>query len=186
MKYTIREFAQEIRNNYPNNYDDLSDTELVNLWLKKYPKDKSKVNLNSYGESPIQLKQTGSKPFLSFFSISVILISSVLFFTNPDIEEHYKESNNLFKLLVEDKVSDNVDNNLLSTLGSLLIESVIDENIEQIIYRKNFYLFSITVLRFQNIKHNIGIGILGYVHILAEPDDLRKEIDKFTNNLKYK
>jgi hypothetical protein len=109
-----------------------------------------------------------------------------LFFTNPDIEEHYKESKSLFKLLVEDKVSDNVDNNLLSTLGSLLIESVIEENIDQIIYRKNFYLFSITVFRFQNIERNIGVGILGYVHILANPNDFRKEIDEFTNNLKYK
>jgi hypothetical protein len=69
MKYTIREFAQEIRNNYPNNYDDLSDIELVNLWLKKYPKDKSKVNLKSYGELPIPSKQTGSNSTFSLKNV---------------------------------------------------------------------------------------------------------------------
>lgn len=69
MKYTIREFAQEIRNNYPNDYDDLSDKELVNLWLKKYPKDKNKVNLNSHEESKISLKPNGSKSVFSFKNI---------------------------------------------------------------------------------------------------------------------
>ena len=44
MKYSINEFAREIRKLYPGDYDDLSDTELVSLWLKKYPNDKAREN----------------------------------------------------------------------------------------------------------------------------------------------
>jgi len=46
MKYSIKEFAQEIRKTYPNDYNDLSDDELVHLWLKKYPKDKNKIDFS--------------------------------------------------------------------------------------------------------------------------------------------
>ena len=44
MKYTINEFASQIRNLYPNDYDDLTDEKLVELWLKKYPEDIEKID----------------------------------------------------------------------------------------------------------------------------------------------
>lgn len=47
MKYTIKEFAKEIRKKYPNAYDDLSDEELVSLWIKKFPEEKSKIDFNN-------------------------------------------------------------------------------------------------------------------------------------------
>jgi len=43
MKKDINEFAFAIRNKYPNTYNDLQDNELVELWLKKFPTDKSKI-----------------------------------------------------------------------------------------------------------------------------------------------
>jgi hypothetical protein len=43
MKYTKSEFAQEIRRLYPNDYNDLSDKDLVSLWLNKFPNDKGKI-----------------------------------------------------------------------------------------------------------------------------------------------
>ncbi|WP_283421905.1 TM2 domain-containing protein [Chryseobacterium profundimaris] len=43
MKKNINEFAFELRNKYPNTYNDLEDDELVKLWLKKFPGDKSKI-----------------------------------------------------------------------------------------------------------------------------------------------
>ena len=46
MKYTISEFAEEIRALYPGDYDDLTDGKLVELWLKKHPKDIDKVDLS--------------------------------------------------------------------------------------------------------------------------------------------
>ena len=47
MKYTINEFAREIRNLFPGNYDDLSDSDLVRLWLRKYPQDIEKVEVTT-------------------------------------------------------------------------------------------------------------------------------------------
>lgn len=47
MKYSIEEFAQEIRKLYPGDYDDLSDRELVDKWLRRYPGDREKVQLDS-------------------------------------------------------------------------------------------------------------------------------------------
>jgi hypothetical protein len=70
-----KEFLQEIRKKYPNDYDDLSDNELINLWLRKFSKDNNKVDFKTYGESPIPLKQTKSKSFLSFSSIFLTDIS---------------------------------------------------------------------------------------------------------------
>jgi hypothetical protein len=42
-QYTKSEFANEIRQKYPNSYDDLSDQNLVELWVKKHPDDKDKI-----------------------------------------------------------------------------------------------------------------------------------------------
>lgn len=42
-QYTIPEFAKKIRAQYPGSYDDISDKKLIELWLKKYPKDKEHV-----------------------------------------------------------------------------------------------------------------------------------------------
>ncbi len=42
-KYTIEEFADQIRSKYPNAYDDLDDEALIQLWLKKFPEDKIKI-----------------------------------------------------------------------------------------------------------------------------------------------
>ena len=43
MKYSIKQFANEIRQKYPNSYDDLSDQKLIELWVKKHPDDKNKI-----------------------------------------------------------------------------------------------------------------------------------------------
>ncbi len=42
-KYTVKEFANEIRTKHPSSYDDLSDEKLVELWLKKFPEDRDKI-----------------------------------------------------------------------------------------------------------------------------------------------
>ena len=42
-KFTLSEFAKDIRSKYPGSYDDLSDDKLVELWLKKFPEDRDKI-----------------------------------------------------------------------------------------------------------------------------------------------
>ena len=45
MKYSVEEFAKQIRDLYPGDYDDISDENLTKLWLSKYPKDIEKLIL---------------------------------------------------------------------------------------------------------------------------------------------
>ena len=51
MKYSVSEFASKIRELHPGDYDDLSDSKLISLWVKKYPKDKEKINFIKEEES---------------------------------------------------------------------------------------------------------------------------------------
>ena len=55
MKYSIHEFAQEVRNRFPGEYYEQSDNDLINIWLKKYPKDEEKIDIVE--TSPIQIKE---------------------------------------------------------------------------------------------------------------------------------
>jgi hypothetical protein len=50
MKISIKKFAQNIRDDYHGDYDDLMDDELVELWLRKYPEDGNKIKSNSNQE----------------------------------------------------------------------------------------------------------------------------------------
>ncbi len=58
MKYTIHEFAQEIRKKFPGDYDDLTDNKLVELWLCKYPNDSSKIDIGTTINNSISTQQT--------------------------------------------------------------------------------------------------------------------------------
>lgn len=49
MKYSIKEFAQIIRNKYPKMYNDLTDSKLVELWLNKNPQDSELIKKETWG-----------------------------------------------------------------------------------------------------------------------------------------
>ena len=93
MKYTIYEFAQEIRKKFPGDYDDLTDNKLVELWLRKYPNDSSKIDIGTSINNnissqqtiaPKESKDTDSNNYFVNFIIIVIsftLIALVSFWT---------------------------------------------------------------------------------------------------------
>jgi hypothetical protein len=85
MKYTLNEFASQIRNLYPNDYDDLTDEKLVELWLKKYPEDIEKI------EYKIEVQQKKSKNIIEYliegiFALVVggFLVLAVLYIKDPE------------------------------------------------------------------------------------------------------
>ncbi|MBT6235288.1 MAG: hypothetical protein HOI49_04255 [Bacteroidetes bacterium] len=71
-KYSIREFADEIRRLYPGEYDDLQNEKLVSLWLKRYPSDEDKVD--------ISIKEKTS--YYGYVWLVIIVISLIFFFKN--------------------------------------------------------------------------------------------------------
>jgi hypothetical protein len=169
-KYTISQFAKKIRNKYPGAYDDLTDSQLVNLWLEKYPKDKHFINKddddddNEYEDNKSNASNTGS---WALIIISII----VLIFTNPSLEKHKdKTANEAMAVFKESKVYE-VFNSFSFGTGNELILNFIKGGT----HRNNYFLFSTTTIQLseENESTTIGIGILGVVYIF---DDAKQEL----------
>lgn len=67
-KYSVSEFANEVRNKYPDVYDDLSDEKLIEFWIKKFPNDKNKIKLRNNYFITLLLLLSFIFSFLSIFA----------------------------------------------------------------------------------------------------------------------
>jgi len=101
MKYTIKEFAKEIRKLYPEDYNDLTDEKMVELWMKKYPSDRDKIDFNNEVKSKVQTSEpsnsgTGSSfGFLkTIFWLGLIGGGIYLFYNYNNINYTSSSSNN--------------------------------------------------------------------------------------------
>jgi hypothetical protein len=179
-KYTIEEFADKIRRKYPNAYDDLSDNELVRLWLEKYPNDRKHILSNAeqldlddeeYEEEEESLSMNSNENSNSLTWLLVIVSAAVLFFTNPSLEKHKNVSaNDMMSILKESKTYD-----LMNTFYFGKGEDLLISSIKGGIHRSNYFLFSLTTIYISDDKDTevIGIGILGMVFIF---DDAKQEL----------
>lgn len=137
MKYTVSEFAKQIRNLYPGDYDDLNDTNLVELWLKKYPNDINKIKINN---EPVYIKQeiTNQDSNWGKQAVFFILIIVFLFFS-------YKK-NPTKELFTQELLKEYAINNGLDTSSSMLISeftnSLFGGFVEPMIKRNDFIIFS--------------------------------------------
>ena len=163
MKYTVNEFAQEIRKMYPGDYDDLSNSNLVELWLRKYPNDRSKIEFGTSQSSPVNPVSNSSSSSFSGW-IFFIIIGIVLALTNPDESKHISEANTAFKHILN-KNLDNSGNSLESGLGSMIGGALVDNLTEYVVSRRNYVFFSTTIVSILGKEKVIGIGILGNVFI---------------------
>jgi hypothetical protein len=77
--FTISEFAEKIRTKYPKVYNDLSDKDLVDLWVKKYPKDKEFINFSLD-------KEKKNKGFFSYL-VYLLIFWGLLSIVNLKITE---------------------------------------------------------------------------------------------------
>lgn len=166
MKYTVEEFALEIREMYPGDYDDLSDEKLVKLWLRKYPDDIEKIQLKSIRIKEYQKTKIIYRTPVSW--IIIIVLPIILFITNPEINAHYKEAKIAIKNSINKNIKNNIEDDTFSALGIILSNSLLDENIDKIIFRKDYFLFSLTILNYDGTDYIIGIGILEKVYISNE------------------
>ena len=88
-QFTKSEFAAIIRSKYPGSYDDLSDSKLISLWVKKYPKDKEKINFT-------EEESTGIFTYILYtFAIWFVLTLINNNFKKIDFVDHFNR--NLFK-----------------------------------------------------------------------------------------
>ncbi len=82
MKHSISSFANEIRNNYPGEYDDLNDEVLVSLWLKKYPEDKGKLEIYEVDNSTYAAEESNSDSNFWFYVLAVVAVGIGVFFAS--------------------------------------------------------------------------------------------------------
>ena len=182
-KYTIEEFADQIRSKYPSAYDDLTDNQLVSLWLEKFPKDKQLIYIDEddeddddgYDGYEDNISNDSNTGTWALIIISII----VLFFTNPSIEKHKEEVGNECAEIILNEVNPNGESNIFLDYGI----NIMVELIESSINRNNFYLFSLSEVKLpaESRSRTIGIGILGYVYVFP---DAKKEIKTQFKKLK--
>ena len=172
MKYTISEFAHEIRKLYPGDYDDLTDKRLVELWITKYPEDKNKVDL-------VPPKKVISKEKSSNMSFVVLIILLLAFsaVSKPDYLKHRNEIVEqllapTFKKMVN---STGIKNVLaLSFLGSYISNELLSDWVDESLdYRfRNVIIFNKMTYKGKTISY----GFFGIVYI---PDKVKVD---FNNN----
>lgn len=125
MGYSVEEFANEIRKLYPSHYDDLSDEKLVKLWLKKYPKDKKKVDFEKKQEKYLDKNHSESeeenkekKRSVGFWDGLIILI--LIWFGISAIDMY----------LFDISFVRNVNTGFASLIGEYIVESSDNEYLE--------------------------------------------------------
>ena len=173
MKYTVDEFTKKIRKLYPGDYDDLSDSKLIELWLKKYPNDINKVDLN---QSKVPVKR---KNYTGYVLIIILLVLAII--TKPDSEKHkYAIVNELLVPTVKRMISKVGINDLssLPPMGIDLTTEALKKYLDEpgIISYKNYYFVS--TIEFQG--HPISFGAFGMVYI---PDQVKNEFGKKADSI---
>jgi hypothetical protein len=84
-KYTESEFANKIRDKYPDAYDDLSDDELLKIWLRKYPNDEELINFYNVHYEEEETSDgiwNGIKKLVVFIFIILIIFFGINYISN--------------------------------------------------------------------------------------------------------
>ena len=122
-KQSKKNFANKIRSNNPGSYDDLSDDELIQLWLKKFPNDKEKIIWSQpsliENSDEAAVKEISSY-FLKWIGIVVCVLAVVSFFI---------DSESLTKMIlqsdVDHRLNDSSASNFLQTVEFFIIDVLI-------------------------------------------------------------
>jgi hypothetical protein len=184
MKYSVDEFAGEIRKSYPGDYDDLNNERLVDLWLRKYPDDIDKIYLEDDEYFDEKEEPAYDQNKTNYFGwLMTIAIFFILIYTNPDEEKHILEASSSLKRAINNFSTsglDDEDNLGVGVLGLLFGESLVDGVAPKIISRENYLLFSITTLNAEGNSYKVGIGILDNVIISSK---LENKVEEYLSEI---
>lgn len=138
--------------------------------------EKQYVNGNSRLISFNNSSKKSSGSFWYFGLIFTILFFIVLITTNPNKEAHVSAVSGVVKNYLNTIIESNKDklfglDALVGSVGSVYIDSQLSAYLK----RDNYYLFSFTVLKYNNNEQWIGYGVLGSVYLF---DEFGQELDK--------
>lgn len=175
MKYTVSEFAEEVRKLYPGEYDDLKDKKLVKLWLKKYPEDLIKVDFprepSIKSKSPLENRQETIVYHRSnwvrqlLLGLALLLLFFISYLKNPTSDDFTKELE--FKYNEKFKNELKQDGLVEGIFG--MFSTALDFYLNSNYKRSDLLFFSIYHRVVANTPKVIAIGFWNNFFFLEEP-----------------
>ncbi len=110
--------------------------------------------------------------------IFLLVIIAIFYTSNPSALEHQQAvKNKINKVLKNNYLSNSgtPSDNLISSLGGLFVDGLVDGAVESYVTRKDYFLFSLTNIDFNGETRVIGVGLLGKVKISDEFMDVIKQ-----------
>jgi hypothetical protein len=110
--------------------------------------------------------------------IFLLVIVAIFYTSNPSVLEHQQAVKNKINKVVKNNFpSENgiASDNIMSTLGGLFVDGLVNGAVESYVTRKDYFLFSITNIDFNGESRVIGVGLLGKVRISDEFVDVIKQ-----------
>lgn len=109
------------------------------------------------------------------FALVGIAIISVSFFTNPSKEEHEKVVKEKVVSLLKQEANPK-DKELLDFGMKLLGNTLADQFMDEHVRVKNYYIFSLTKINWNNQSPTIGFGAFQKVWLSPKIDEKAKEL----------
>lgn len=127
-----------------------------------------------------------NKKLYFVFTAALIVI---LFFTNPGEEEHKSEVFNRVSVCVKEIIAKKTKNDSSqfsfwgATLRNVLVEPIVLNLTQNLVFVENYYLFSITKINFNNQQSIVGVGLLGKVLISSKLEEHMNQVaDDYLDN----
>jgi hypothetical protein len=89
----------------------------------------------------------------------------VMLVTNPSVEDHRQAVMDEIEKKITGSQASNQSEDVWSQIGMKIGESIGKVVLDQAVERDNYLLFSVTILKLNNSKREVGIGIFGKVWI---------------------
>jgi hypothetical protein len=186
MKYTVIEFAAKIRRLYPGDYVDLPDDRLVELWLRKHPNDRGKVDFPGKprikSELPLEKSQKTIVYYRSnwvrqlLFGLALLFLLFLSYMKNPTSDDFIKE----LELRYQEKFKTELKQEGLMAGILGLFSSGLDLYLNSNYKRSDLLFLSIYHREVANRPKVIAIGFWNNFFFLEEPfSDKTENSDNF-------
>ena len=160
MKYTIKEFAKEIRKLYPNDYNDLTDEKLVELWLKKYPNDREKIDFSKdvkvKGQTtePSNTTSGSSWGFLKTIFLLGLIAGGIYLFYNSTKNKNYTSNDSISgteQSSSSNNVSESSNTTPINELENIEIDPSISDEVDNTPFIQNLGLSEDSKIKIKKI-----------------------------------
>jgi len=175
MKYTVSEFAAKIRRLYPGDYEDLPDDKLVELWLRKHPNDRGKVDFTEEPEIKSKSRAAGIQETIVYqrsnwvrqllFGLALLFLFFISYLKNPTSDDFTKQLE--FKYNEKFKNELKQDGLVEGIFG--MFSTALDHYLNSNYKRSDLLFFSIYHREVENTTKVIAIGFWNNFYFLEEP-----------------